>query len=925
MNTKPRVFFIDAYALIFRSYYAFINRPIINSKGVNTSAVYGFTNSLIELIKTETPSHLAVVFDPPSPTFRSELFPEYKANRDETPEDIKLSVPLIKDLLDGFNISVIEVPNYEADDVIGTLAKRTSEQGCEVYMVTPDKDYGQLISESVFMYKPRKAGADIEIVDLEKIKEKYSIQRSDQVIDILALMGDAADNVPGVPGIGEKTAIKLIEKYGTVENLINNVNELKGKQKENVVNNLDQLKLSKKLVTIALDVPVDFEIDSIKLRSYNKDRLLELFKELEFRSIPERLFGQNTGTTENIKKPVQQDLFSQEIESSPETAANNKSIDTIEHKYKVIEDNGLDEFVTLLSKQEVFCFDTETTGLDSLSSEIVGLAISFKSSEGYYISFPANRETAKEKLNYFKDIFADSAKIAVGQNLKYDIQILSQYGIAVENKLFDTMIAHYLMYPEAKHNMDYLSEVYLGYTPVSIESLIGKKGNFQGNMRNVPLEKIKEYACEDADITWQLYLKLKDELEKSGLNHLFTDIEIPLLKVLSEVESYGVKLDVDSLKAYSLTLKDIVQNIEKEIFDLSGEKFNIASPKQMGEVLFEKMKIIDNPQKTKTKQYSTSEETLSKLRDIHPIIDKILKYRRLSKLISTYVDSLPNLINPQTNKIHTSFNQTIAATGRLSSVNPNLQNIPIREEEGREIRKAFIGSNSDFKIISVDYSQIELRLMAHMSGDKEMISAFKSGEDIHTATAAKIYKVSLSDVSKEQRSRAKTANFGIIYGISAFGLSQRLNIPRGEAKELIDGYFMSYPRVREYMNECVEIAKEKGFVTTLMGRKRWLKDINSGNAVVRGVAERNAINSPIQGSAADIIKIAMIQVFNFMKAEQLKSKMVLQVHDELVFDAHISEIDYLKENVIRIMENVVNLEVPLIAEAGIGQNWMEAH
>ncbi len=931
---QPQLYLLDAYALIFRAYYAFINRPIINSKGLNTSAIFGFTNSLLEILQRDNPSHIAVVFDPPSPTFRKEIYAEYKANREQTPEDIKRSIPYIKSIIEALGIPILEVNNFEADDVIGTIAKKAEKAGYFTYMVTPDKDYGQLVSDKIVIYKPRRSGNDIEILGVKDICEKYTISDPRQVIDILALWGDASDNIPGVPGIGEKTSIKLISHFGSIENLLQNVDQLKGKQKENVINSKEQLELSKKLVTIALDVPVEFEPEQLKYHGIDQSKLEPVLVGLEFNSIRSRLFNEASkqGLITSVpspQQPQQGNLFGEsttDIEAVV-TPSHLNTIKSVRHEYVLVDtEDSLNALIEKLGRLKEFCFDTETTSLDAASAELVGLAISYKKGEAFYVPFDADRVKARDRIELFRDLFANTSIRKVGQNLKYDIQVLANYNIHVEGPLFDTMIAHYLIQPELKHNMDYLAETYLSYKPVSIESLIGKKGKGQLNMRLVDLDIISEYAAEDADITWQLKEILEPMLEKDGLLKLAHDLEFPLIKVLSEMELSGVKIDTKALDNFAIKLEKEIIDIEEKIFELSGNiRFNIASPKQLGEVLFDKLRIVENAKKTKTKQYSTSEDTLVRLKDAHPIVDYILRYRSLTKLLSTYVRALPKLINPKTTRIHTSFNQAITATGRLSSNNPNLQNIPIREEEGREIRKAFIPESDEHVLMAVDYSQIELRLMAHMSNDPEMIQAFQSGEDIHTSTAAKIYKVALEEVTREQRSRAKTANFGIIYGISAFGLAQRLNIPRGEAKQLIDGYFATYKKVQQYMNQCIMEAKERGFVETIMGRKRYLKDIRSNNAIVRGIAERNAINAPIQGSAADIIKLAMIKVRDFIVEHNLKSKMILQVHDELVFDVYKPEMDTLKYGVINIMESAMPLNVPLVVDVGIGNNWLEAH
>ncbi len=921
---SKNLYLLDAYALIYRSYYAFIKNPRYNSKGQNTSAIYGFVNTLIDLIQKEQPTHLAVVFDPPYPTFRHEMYKEYKAQREATPEDIKMSIPYIKQIVEGFNIPVIEVPRYEADDTIGTLAKLAEKEGFTTFMMTPDKDYGQLVSDNIFMLKPARGGNDAEVIGKEKICEKYKIKDPTQVIDILGLMGDASDNVPGAPGIGEKTAMKLIGQYDSIENLYENIDDLKGKQKEKLAENKDQVMLSKELVTIKVDVPVDFDPDKLIMESPDEEKLTRLFEELEFKTVAKRIFQKDITPTP-AAGVMQGSLFgSGEIES---TESNLKNIANTEHDYKLIDTREKRmELIQKLSGLKEFCFDTETTGLGPLTAEIVGLAISFESHTGYYIPFPANWEEAKNIFDEFKPIFENNKIRKVGQNIKYDIAILKQYELEVSGEIFDTMIAHYLMKPDLRHNLDFLSEQYLAYKPVSIEELIGKKGAQQGNMRNVPIDKVVDYACEDADLTWQLKEIFEKELEENYLDHLSSSVEMPLIPVLADMEQNGVNINTNALNKYAKELNQELIKIEEKIIEQAGVQFNISSPKQLGEVLFDTMKLDPNAKKTKTKQYSTSEDTLVKLADKHAIINDILEFRSLKKLVSTYVEALPKLINDKTGRIHTSYQQAVASTGRLSSKNPNLQNIPIKEERGREIRKAFIPADTDHVLLAADYSQIELRVMAHMSQDANMIEAFKKNVDIHSTTASKIFHVeNIDDVTSDQRRKAKSANFGIIYGISAFGLSQNLNIPRAEAKQLIDEYFNGFPKVKEYMDKSISMAREKLYVETMMGRKNFLKDINSRNGIVRGNAERYAINAPIQGSAADIIKLAMIDIFNEMKKKQFKSKMILQVHDELVFDVYKPELDELKELIKSKMENAVKLSIPLTIDIGIGENWLEAH
>ncbi|MEN8120732.1 MAG: DNA polymerase I [Bacteroidota bacterium] len=927
-TNEKKLFLIDAYALVFRAYYAFINNPRINSKGLNTSAVFGFTNALDEILKKEKPSHIAVVFDHKDGSFRKKLFPEYKANRKPTPEDIIKSVPYIKQIIEGFNIPIIEVPNYEADDSIGTIAKQAAKKGYKVFMMTPDKDFGQLVEENIIMYKPARKGKPVERLGVWEIRQKYGIDRPEQVIDILALWGDAVDNVPGVPGVGEKKASKLVAEYGSIEEIYNNLHKITGKLKENLEASRDTILLSKELVTIPLDVPVEFDEDLYELKEKDKEKLMSIFDELEFRTIAGRVIG-----TVQEKRPVQQEVPVQgslfdtaEIPVQQEVAPTYDNINTIEHRYTLVESEiDRKDLIEKLSSQKEFCFDTETTGLEIHSNEIIGIAFSFKKAEAFYLNLPKGFEDAQLVLNEFKALFENIGIQKIGQNIKYDILMLKNYGIEVVGDIFDTMLAHYLLRPEQPHNFNYLAENYLNYQAVKIDELIGPKGKGQLNMRQVAPEKVTEYAGEDADITLQLKAVFEKMLDDKNMSKLAREIEMPLVPVLAEMEYTGVKLDIENLKTYAGELREKIIAIEKIIYEYAGFEFNIASPKQMGEVLFDRMKIISNPKKTKTGQYATGEPELQKLKDKHKIIDKILDYRGLQKLLNTYVDALPKLVHPKTEKIHTSFNQAIAATGRLSSSNPNLQNIPIRTAEGREIRKAFVPSNKDNFIFSADYSQIELRLMAHMSKDENMIKAFADGEDIHTATAAKVFNLKIEDVTKDMRSKAKSANFGIIYGISSFGLAQNMNIKRSEAKELIDNYFKTYPKIREYMDKQIALARENMYVETINGRRRYLPDINSRNAIVRGVAERNAINAPIQGSAADIIKIAMINIHKKLNNENFKSKMILQVHDELIFDVPKDEAEKLKAMVNHELEKAISLSIPLIADSGMGNNWLEAH
>ncbi|MCG8411268.1 MAG: DNA polymerase I [Bacteroidales bacterium] len=920
---SKKLYLLDAYALIYRSYYAFIKNPRYNSKGQNTSAIYGFVNTLIDLIQTENPSHIAVVFDPPYPTFRHEMYKEYKANREATPEDIKLSIPYIKQIIEEFNIKVIEVNRYEADDTIGTLAKIAEKEGFTTYMMTPDKDYAQLVSDNIMMLKPGRGGREAEIINKQTICDKYKIEDPTQFIDILGLMGDASDNIPGAPGVGEKTAIKLISQYGSIENIYENINDLKGKQKEKLQDNKDQVYLSKTLVTIKLDVPVDIKIEDLILKDPNKESLSKLLDELEFKTITKRIFKETSSI--NVSNNFAQGSLFGDTEIELSTSLN--TITTTKHNYKLIDDKAKrQELIDTLNQKTEFCFDTETTSLDPLNAEIVGLSISFEKHSAYYIPFPQERTETLQILDEFKAVFENKSIRKIGQNIKYDISVLKQYDIDVLGNLFDTMLAHYLLHPDLRHNLDFLAEKYLQYKAISIEELIGKKGAKQDSMRNVALNKITDYACEDADLTYQLKEILEKELESNYLNDLSFNIEMPLISVLSEMECTGVKIDTKALNTYAKELNKELLDIEEKIIQQAGLQFNISSPKQLGEVLFEHMKLDPNAKKTKTNQYSTSEETLQKISDKHPIIKDILEFRSLKKMLSTYIEALPKLINSKTEKIHTSYQQAVASTGRLSSKNPNLQNIPIREERGREIRKSFIPSNENHVLVAADYSQIELRIMAHLSQDENMIEAFKNGMDIHTSTAAKIFNVEqINEVSSDQRRKAKTANFGIIYGISAFGLSQRLSIPRTEAKQLIDDYFANFPKVKSYMDKSIAKARNKGYVETMLGRKNILKDINSRNGIVRGNAERYAINAPIQGSAADIIKLAMIDIDKALKQKKYKSKMILQVHDELVFDVYKPELEEIKELIRAKMENVIKISIPLTVDVGVGNNWLEAH
>ncbi len=925
---KNILYLLDAYALIYRAYYAFIKNPRINSKGVNTSAIYGFTNTLDEVINRIRPTHLGVVFDPAGPNFRHELYKEYKAQRPPTPEAIKEGIPVIKKIIEGFNIPVIQVAGFEADDVIGTLAHKAAKQGIEVYMMTPDKDYCQLVKENVFMYKPRRGGKDEEILGITEVNERFGIDNPIKVIDILAMWGDASDNIPGIPGVGEVTAKKYIKKFGSLDGLYENTHKLQGKQKENAVNFKEQAYLSYKLATIDTNVPVEFDAESYKMSKPNRTVLLKLFDDLEFKIHAQRIEQSVSKSTNAGTGNLQGTLFDmgELTTNAAELVKKTDDISTVEHSYHLTDTN--EKHIALLEQlaaSNEFCFDTETTGLNVHLAELVGMSFSLKKGTAYYVPIPANRGEAIAILEKFKAVFENETIGKIGQNIKFDIMMFRAYNIEVKGEFFDTMIAHYLLQPDQRHNMDTLCENYLNYTPVSIEELIGKKGKNQKTMRNVPTDKIKEYASEDADLTLQLKAFFEPKLKEQGFDKLFREMEMPLINVLVEMEHNGIKINTNALNQFGGKLNKEVGEIEKKIIELAGVDFNIASTKQLGEVLFEKMKIVANPKLTKTKQYSTSEPELQKLIGKHEIISLILEYRSIKKLVSTYIEALPKLINPKTSKIHTSFNQAVAATGRLSSNNPNLQNIPIRTENGRKVREAFVPQNDDYMLMSVDYSQIELRVIAHLSKDENMIEAFCNEADIHTATAAKINGVPADEVTKDMRSRAKSANFGIVYGISSFGLAQNLKIKRAEAKQLIDGYFKTYPKVKIFMDESVKLARNNKAVETIMGRKRNLPDIDSRNPIVRGVAERNAINAPVQGSAADIIKIAMINIHRKMKKLNLESKMLLQVHDELVFDVYRPELEQMKEMVKYEMENAIKISVPLTAESGIGENWLEAH
>jgi DNA polymerase I len=956
-----KLFLLDAMALIYRAHFAFQKTPRISSTGMNTSAVFGFANTLLEVLSKEKPTHIGVAFDTSEPTFRHIQFEAYKAQREKQPEDISIAIPYIKRLCEAMNIPILVMPGYEADDIIGTIAKRAARghEDMEIFMMTPDKDYGQLVEERIFMYKPAYMGKGVEVMGITQICERWGIDDVMKVIDILGLMGDASDNIPGIPGIGEKTAQKLIEEYGSVENLIANVDKLKGKQQENVRNFAAQGILSKELATIMLEVPVDFHEESLRLSEVNKELLSPLLDELEFRTLRRRLLGEEQspltprgGTVTPITKPKVQNSFGQmdmfgsltqekqldifsvngDLSSSetPPLGAGGlglSSIHTTVHQYHLINTPELRQsLIHFLSLQDSICFDTETTSVDAVEAELVGMSFAYRAGEAYYVPVPANQSEAQAIVDEFKPIFLNEKIEKIAQNIKYDLMVLTQFGVEVKGKTYDTMLAHYIIEPEKRHGMDILAEDFLNYTPVSIEEIIGKKGVKQGNMRDADIEKVKEYAAEDADITLQLRDKLHPMLAQNpSAVQLFEEVEMPLTQVLCDIEMEGVRLDIDFLAAMSKVLEKDMLEVQTIIFGLAGQDFNINSPKQLGEILFDKLKLDSKAKKTKTGQYMTGEEVLSKLESQHEIARKILDFRELQKLKSTYVDALPQLISPKTGRIHTSFNQAVTSTGRLSSTNPNLQNIPIRTARGREIRKAFIPKNDDFLILSADYSQIELRIMAAFAKDESMIEAFNQGRDIHATTAAKVFNVSLDEVTSEMRRKAKTVNFGIIYGVSAFGLAEQIGVSRTEAKELIDNYWKEFPSIKKYMNDAVIIARDQGYVETILGRRRYLRDINSQNMVERGFAERNAVNAPIQGSAADMIKIAMIKVNDFIKQEKLQSRIILTVHDELVFDVHKSELELMKTKVNELMVNAIPFPVKMETGMGVGLNWLEAH
>ena len=926
-----KLFLLDAYALIYRAYYAFIKNPRINSKGQNTSAIMGFCNTLHEILEKEKPTYLGVAFDPHGPTFRSEAFPAYKAQREATPEDIRTAIPIIKDILKAMHIPVIQVDGFEADDVIGTLATQASELSedndsiaVETYMLTPDKDYGQLVKPNVFIYRPRHGGG-YETLNPKGVCDKYGIASPLLVIDLLALMGDTADNFPGCPGVGEKTAVKLINEFGTVENLLENTSQLKGKMKEKVESAVDDIRMSKFLATIKTDVPIKLNLDELRVSAPDEEELRKIFTELEFKSLADKFLNKPEKTQKSINsQPDLFGFFATEGQETPEFS-NFETLKTTPHEYKLIEtEEDAKILYDFFRTTEFLSLDTETTSTNAIDAELVGLSFSVKEKEAYYVAVPANREEAQRIVNIFKPLYEDEKILKIGQNIKYDLEVLRNYGVHLKGKMWDTMIAHYLIQPELRHNMDYMAEVYLNYKTIHIDELIGPKGKNQKSMRDLPPTDVYEYAAEDADITLRLKNVLEPKLKEADVEHLFYDIEMPLMPVLAEMEMNGVCIDTDSLKETSEVFTTRMQELEQRIYQLAGEEFNIASPKQVGDILFGKMKIVDKPKKTKTGQYVTSEEVLQQLKNKSEIVEDILNHRGLKKLLGTYIDALPKLINARTGHIHTSFNQTITATGRLSSSDPNLQNIPIRGEDGKEIRKAFIPEPGCL-FFSADYSQIELRVMAHLSGDENMIAVFRDGKDLHAATAATIYKKDIHDVSRDERTKSKRANFGIIYGITVFGLAERLDISRDEAKQLIDGFFETFPQVHDYMELSKQKAREKGYAETVFHRRRYLPDINSHNATVRNFAERNAINAPIQGSAADIIKVAMIRIFNRFNEEGIRSKMILQVHDELNFSVYPEEKERVEKIVLEEMQRAYELRVPLIADCGWGDNWLEAH
>ncbi|EAQ51199.1 MULTISPECIES: DNA polymerase I [Leeuwenhoekiella] len=948
MAVQKRLFLLDAYALIFRGYYALIKNPRVNSKGQDTSAIMGFVNSLFDVIKREKPDHLAVAFDKGGSSERVEMYEDYKANRDETPEAIRIAVPIIQEILKAMHVPCIEIEGVEADDLIGTLAKQAEKEDYQVFMVTPDKDYAQLVSENIFMYKPARMGNGIEIWGIPEVQKRFEVERPEQVIDYLGMMGDASDNIPGLPGVGDKTAKKFIKQYGGLEGLLENTDQLKGKMKEKVIENAELGRLSRKLATIMTDCDVKFDAEQYELSQPDADKVQEIFDELEFRRLKDQFIkifsgeadsdtGAAVSGTETAKKLVssaekaanagagQYNLFGGD-EPAIEERNTRKTIKDTEHFYQSVAPGmAMNLFIKNLMKQTSVCFDTETTDLDPLQAELVGIAFSWEKTKGFYVPFPSEKEEVQKLIEALRPFFEAEEIEKIGQNLKYDIKVLAKYDVEVKGKLFDTMIAHYLINPDMRHNMDVLAETYLNYTPVSIEELIGKKGKNQKSMADVPVDQQTEYAVEDADVTLQLKEHFQKELGEANTQKLFDEIEIPLVQVLADMELEGINLDQEFLGSLSEALNNDIASLEKSIYEEAGEEFNIGSPKQLGEILFDKLKLVDKPKKTRTGQYSTAEDVLSYLAPDHEIVQHVLDYRGLSKLKSTYVDALPAQVNAKTGRVHTDYMQTVAATGRLSSNNPNLQNIPIRTERGRQVRKAFVPRNEDYVLLAADYSQIELRIIAALSQEETMMKAFQEGEDIHASTAAKVFNVPIDEVTREQRSNAKTVNFGIIYGVSAFGLSNQTDLTRSESKELIDTYYKTYPKLRNYMSEQVDFARENGYVSTVLGRRRYLKDINSSNAVVRGAAERNAVNAPIQGSAADIIKIAMIKIHHKLKDKGLRTKMLLQVHDELVFDVYKSELEEVQELIKSEMEHAFKLDVPLDVEVGLGDNWLDAH
>ena len=938
-----KLFLLDAYALIYRAYYAFIKNPRINSKGFNTSAILGFVNTLEDVLKKENPDYIGVAFDPKGKTFRHEAYEEYKAQREETPEVIRESVPVIKEILAAYKIPILEVPGYEADDVVGTLAKQAEGKGVTTYMMTPDKDYGQLVTDTTLIYRPKYGDKEFEIMTPQRVTEKFGLKRTEQVIDLLGLMGDASDNIPGCPGVGEKTAQKLIAEFDNIDNLLANTDKLKGALKTKIEENREKIVFSRFLATIKTDVPIELDMDALRRETPDEEKLTALLDLYELRALKERvkksnftldLFGEPVATQKTAATPqstksdkIQGSLFDffEEESTGEEKKSTHLSLKDLKYTYHLIDkEEDIPHLLSVLKNAQTVCFDTETTSTNAIEAELVGMSFAVEENCAYYVHVPREREAAQKAVDMFKEIFENEHTTKVGQNMKYDIIVLANYGVEVKGPMFDTMIAHYVLQPELYHSMDYMAETYLNYETIRIESLIGERGKNQRNMRDLTAAQIYEYACEDADVTLKLKNILAEELKKEECEKLFYEIEMPLMPVLAYMERNGARVNTTSLKETSTLFSGRIHDIEQKIYELAGEYFNIASPKQVGDILFGKLKIVEKPKKTKTGQFVTSEEVLTQVQHKHPIVKYILQHRGLKKLLSTYVDALPELINSHTGKIHTSYNQTVTATGRLSSSNPNLQNIPIRDEDGKEVRKAFIPEEGEL-FLSADYSQIELRIMAHLSGDKNMINDFTSGHDIHAATAAKIYKKPIEEVTKDERRKAKVANFGIIYGISVFGLAERMNVDRREAKELIDNYFATYPDICAYIERCKEDARANGYVTTIFGRKRFLPDINSRNAVVRGYAERNAVNAPIQGSAADIIKVAMINIYRRMKAENMRSTMILQVHDELNFSIVAEERDSMLQLVIEEMQSAITMSVPLTADYGWGANWLEAH